>query len=115
MKEKITTLVDLSHAIGREDRQLAILAEGNTSAKLSPKQFAVKASGSCLATLTEADLTVCDTAKILALLDKKSLSDAAVEEALLDSRIDGQGKKPSTALPISTKRCRTGGPAQPHS
>ena len=96
MKEKITPLLDLSHDIGREDRQLALLAEGNTSAKLSPKQFVVKASGSCLATLTEADLTVCDTAKILALLDKKSSSDAAIEEALLEARIDEKAKKPST-------------------
>ncbi|MBI3417296.1 MAG: class II aldolase/adducin family protein [Verrucomicrobia bacterium] len=96
MKEKIATLLELSHEIGREDRQLAIFAEGNTSVKISPRQFAVKASGSCLSTLTEADIAVCDTAKILALLEKKTLSDAQIEESLLDARSDDNGKKPST-------------------
>ncbi len=53
MNEKIKSLLELSRDIGREDRQLAILGEGNTSVRLSNDQFAVKASGSSLATLTE--------------------------------------------------------------
>lgn len=95
MHETISELVKLSREIGREDRTLAILGEGNTSARLSPQQFAVKASGACLARLTEADVPVCDTGKVLALLDKKTLSDAAIEHALLDARIDPKAKKPS--------------------
>ena len=58
MQDSLAALVKLSREIGREDRHLAILGEGNTSVKLSPTQFAVKASGSMLATLTDADLTV---------------------------------------------------------
>src|SRR2546426_12561022 len=76
MKHELNDLLWLSHEIGREERQLAILSEGNTSAKLTNETFAVKASGSCLATLTESDLTLCDTAKVLAILEKRQLADA---------------------------------------
>ncbi|NBX60264.1 MAG: class II aldolase, partial [Opitutaceae bacterium] len=38
-------LLELSHQLGREDRALAILGEGNTSARLSADTFVVKASG----------------------------------------------------------------------
>ena len=41
-------LLTLSHDLGREDRGLAILGEGNTSARLSDDTFLVKASGACL-------------------------------------------------------------------
>ena len=37
-------LLDLSHQLGREDRKLAILGEGNTSARVSGATFVVKAS-----------------------------------------------------------------------
>jgi rhamnose utilization protein RhaD (predicted bifunctional aldolase and dehydrogenase) len=92
---KISALIKLSHEIGREDRQMTILGEGNTSIKLDEDSFAVKASGSCLATLTEADVTVCETRALLALMENKSMSDTEIDQALLDSRVDGVGKKPS--------------------
>lgn len=93
--ETLTELIQLSHAIGREDRQMAILGEGNTSAKLPEERFVIKASGSCLATLSAEDITVCRIAPLLALLDKQNLSDGDVEAALLAARHDGAGKKPS--------------------
>jgi len=92
---KISELIKLSHEIGREDRQMAILGEGNTSIKLDADRFAVKASGSCLATLTEAEVTVCETKTLLALMEKKSISDTETDQTLLDSRVGGVGKKPS--------------------
>ncbi len=95
MHDDIAALLELSHEMGREDRSLAILGEGNTSVRLSATQFAVKASGARLAALTEAEVTVCDTGKLVTLLDKKSLPDAVVEKALLDARTDANGKKPS--------------------
>jgi rhamnose utilization protein RhaD (predicted bifunctional aldolase and dehydrogenase) len=93
--EKLTELVTLSREIGREDRQLAILGEGNTSMLLEGGQFAVKASGTCLGTLTAADVTVCDQEKVLSLFAQENLSDAATDEALLAARVNGEGKKPS--------------------
>jgi rhamnose utilization protein RhaD (predicted bifunctional aldolase and dehydrogenase) len=95
MRDDIAALLELSHEIGREDRDFAILGEGNTSVRLSATQFAVKASGARLATLTEADVTVCDTAQLATLLERKNLPDAVVEKALLDARVDPAAKKPS--------------------
>lgn len=88
-------LVGLSRELGRDDRELAILGEGNTSVRLPDGRFAVKSSGACLATLTLEDLTVCDRTRMLAMLDQKHLTDAQVGEALMGARVDGVGKKPS--------------------
>src|SRR5262245_39278740 len=95
MNDKLEALLQLSHEIGREDRQLALLGEGNTSAKVSPEQFAVKASGAHLGTLTADDITVCDSARVLSLLDRRQLGDEDMVAALMDARVAGQGRKPS--------------------
>lgn len=95
VQDTIAELIHLSREIGREDRALAMLGEGNTSARLGDQQMAVKASGARLATLTEAEVTVCRVEPILALLDRKSLPDAAVEKALMDARVGAEGPKPS--------------------
>ena len=95
MPSDIADLLELSRDLGREDRHLAILGEGNTSVRLSPTQFAVKASGARLADLEASDVTVCDTARLVALLDRKTLPDVEVEKALLESRVDPTAKKPS--------------------
>jgi rhamnose utilization protein RhaD (predicted bifunctional aldolase and dehydrogenase) len=95
MNEQIAALLELSRELGREERRLAILAEGNTSARLSTKQFAVKASGASLATLSEAEVTVCDIEKVLALMEKKVLPDTKVEQALLDARVESDARRPS--------------------
>jgi rhamnose utilization protein RhaD (predicted bifunctional aldolase and dehydrogenase) len=88
-------MLKLSHELGREERKLAILAEGNTSARLSDRTFAVKASGACLASLGEADVCECRFDRLLPLLDAGSPGDPAVEGALLASRVDPGAKKPS--------------------
>src|SRR5204863_962674 len=84
-----------SHQLGREERRLAILGEGNTSTRVSPDTFLVKASGSNLATLNETGVTECDIGALLPLLDKKALTDAAIDEALFASRRNTAAKKPS--------------------
>jgi len=94
MNNEVKALLQLSREIGREDRQLAILGEGNTSVRLSNEQFAVKSSGCCLATLTESEVTICDTGRILAILEKRQLNDEELEQMLL-ARVGGQGRKPS--------------------
>ena len=52
MSDTIQELIRLSNDLGREERQLAILGEGNTSADLGDGTFLVKASGTSLGTLT---------------------------------------------------------------
>ncbi len=95
MHRTLEELVGLSHDLGREDRQLAILGEGNTSARLADGQFVVKASGACLATLTAGDLTACHVAPMLALLDQKQLNDSQVNDALMAARVESSARKPS--------------------
>jgi rhamnose utilization protein RhaD (predicted bifunctional aldolase and dehydrogenase) len=88
-------LITLSHEIGREDRGLAMLGEGNTSVRLSEETFLVKASGSCLGTLKEEDVTECRLDALLPLLEKDSLSDQQIDDALLAARVNPKAKKPS--------------------
>ena len=88
-------LLTLSHEIGREDRGLAMLGEGNTSARVSDNSFLVKASGTCLGTLQEEDLVECHFSALLPLLERASMTDAEIEAALLASRVNAQAKKPS--------------------
>lgn len=91
----LASLLELSHALGREDRALAILGEGNTSARRDDGTFLVKASGSNLATLDTGGVTACRSDAILPLLAKKALADAEIDAALLAARVDSSAKKPS--------------------
>jgi rhamnose utilization protein RhaD (predicted bifunctional aldolase and dehydrogenase) len=93
--EKLKTLLSLSHELGNPARPLAILAEGNTSAKLNGETFLVKASGSNLGTLDPAGVVECRAQALLSLLDKKNLADTEIEKGLLAARVDDRAKKPS--------------------
>jgi rhamnose utilization protein RhaD (predicted bifunctional aldolase and dehydrogenase) len=93
--QTLQDLLLLSHELGREDRGLAMLGEGNTSTRLSDDTFLVKASGTCLGTLKEDDVVECRLSALLPLLDKDSLTDQQVDDALLASRVDAKAKKPS--------------------
>jgi rhamnose utilization protein RhaD (predicted bifunctional aldolase and dehydrogenase) len=91
----IARVLTLSHELGREDRRLAILGEGNTSARVDEHNFVVKASGANLATLSPLGVTESKFAGLLALLDRKRATDEEIDQALFDSRVDGEAKKPS--------------------
>ena len=91
----VQDLLTLSHELGREDRGLAMLGEGNTSARLSDETFLVKASGTCLGTLKEDDVVECRLSALLPMLEKDSLTDQQVDDALLASRVNSKAKKPS--------------------
>lgn len=95
LDETRRALVQLSHDLGAEHRHLAILGEGNTSAKLSDENFIVKASGSSLGTLGEADVVECRFQPLLALMQKAEAGGDEIEEILFGSRVDPQTKKPS--------------------
>jgi rhamnose utilization protein RhaD (predicted bifunctional aldolase and dehydrogenase) len=93
--EILEALVALSRELGAEHRGLAILGEGNVSAKLNDDTFLVKASGSSLGTLTDADVTECRSAPLLKMLDRNDLDDKEVDDELLASRMNDSAKKPS--------------------
>jgi rhamnose utilization protein RhaD (predicted bifunctional aldolase and dehydrogenase) len=93
--EKTAALLQLSHDLGREHLDLAILGEGNTSCRLDAETFLVKASGSSLAHLEERQLVACRFSTLLPLLESGPMPDAEVEKILLASRVDSSQPKPS--------------------
>jgi rhamnose utilization protein RhaD (predicted bifunctional aldolase and dehydrogenase) len=88
-------LLKLSHEIGRDERGLAILGEGNVSARASDETYLVKASGTCLGSLGEEDVVECALAPVISLLDRHDMTDGQIREALLGARIEKNAKMPS--------------------
>ena len=95
MKQKLAGLLALSHQISREDRRLAIIGEGNTSADLGDGTFLVKSSGCSLSDLDESGVSRVKMAPILAALDDQTLDDSGVRTVLEYSRADASPKLPS--------------------
>ena len=92
----LNRLLELSHQLGREDRGLAILGEGNASARASADTFLVKASGANLGGLGAAGVAECRFADLMPMIAGGAPDDARVEETLLRSRVDPSAPKPST-------------------
>lgn len=88
-------LLQLSRELGVEARRLAILGEGNTSARIGDETFWVKASGSQLSNLDESGVVECRFAPLLDLIANDNVDDERVERELLACRVDENGKKPS--------------------
>ena len=92
----IEEIISLSRELGREDRKLAILGEGNTSGRVNDKTFWVKASGSSLSTLSAGDVTECRFEPLLELLDHSDASDEKILSVLQASQVDKTARRPST-------------------
>ena len=93
--EKRAALLALSHELGAEHRDLAILGEGNTSARLESGRFLVKASGCNLGTLGAEDLVECNSSPLLELLNHAEATDADVDRAVMGCRLDPNARRPS--------------------
>ena len=96
MATPLEQIIALSRELGREDRKLAILGEGNTSTRVSNETFLIKASGTSLSTMRGEDVTECRFAPLLELLSQESASDEQIGATLLASRVDSSAKRPST-------------------
>ena len=88
-------LIKLSHELGREERQLAILGEGNTSVDCGDGTFWVKASGSQLGTIDERGFSRVRLDAVSGILKSNSLSDEQVAEGLQNALVDKTHRKPS--------------------
>lgn len=88
-------LAQLSRELGREDRHLAILGEGNTAADLGDGSFLVKASGTSLGTMTPDGLSRVSHAKVDELLDRPNVTEQEIEDGLVACLADPTHKKPS--------------------
>src|SRR5208282_3123201 len=94
-RDILKRLIQLSHELGREDRRLAILGEGNISANLGDGTFYVKASGSQLATIDATGFTRVKLPPIFRALDQPDKTDGEVRKVLDGCRVDKRHKLPS--------------------
>jgi rhamnose utilization protein RhaD (predicted bifunctional aldolase and dehydrogenase) len=93
--EVLSELIRLSQALARDDRQLVILSEGNTSADCGDGTFWVKASGSQLGNIAETGFSRVRLAAIQALLSAEQLDDTQVADGLRDALVDPAHRQPS--------------------
>jgi rhamnose utilization protein RhaD (predicted bifunctional aldolase and dehydrogenase) len=98
MTTTLEGLVALSHELGREDRQLAILGEGNTSADNGDGTFWIKASGSRLGTIDASGFTQVRLATVLDLLAGEQPSDEQVAAGLRAAMVDPTQRLPSVEI-----------------
>lgn len=107
--EILKGLIRLSHELGCEDRQLAILGEGNVSADLGDGTFYVKASGNQLGRIDAEGFTRVRMETIFNALDSPDKSDEEVRKVLEDSRIDKKASLPSVETFLHAICLRKGG------
>ncbi|HLE53070.1 MAG TPA: class II aldolase/adducin family protein [Anaerolineales bacterium] len=88
-------LIGLSRELGREERQLVILGEGNTSADCGDGTFWIKASGSQLGKIDASGFSRVRFASVLELLAAGPLRDTQVAEGLHRALADGSHRQPS--------------------
>ena len=118
--DTLEKLVALSREFGREDRNWAILGEGNTSTLSSDDSYYVKASGSCLGTANRDDFTEVKLSLALDCINRKSLTDEEILAALESIKVDKKSKLPSVetfvhAVCLSEGDCQWVGHGHPES
>ena len=92
--ESLTKLVGLSRSLGRPERDLVVLGEGNTSALVDDERFMVKASGTSLADAAPESFVELRLQTTLGLLDLDSPTDEELSRGLMAART-GEGPRPS--------------------
>jgi len=84
-------LVALTRWLGDPARDLAVLAEGNTSELLGDGRLVVKASGAGLAEATEDDFVVTDVDEVMRVVDEAHASQADLSRLLVAVGTDRPG------------------------
>jgi rhamnose utilization protein RhaD (predicted bifunctional aldolase and dehydrogenase) len=90
MSDLLDGLVDMSAELGAPGHDLAILGEGNTSARVDEETFWVKASGIQLGRAGRDGFVRVRFAPILEAMASRSLDDAALRELLKTATAEGQ-------------------------
>lgn len=90
----VADLLRLSRTLGEPARQLAILAEGNTSVRLDDDRMLVKASGSWLSRLEATDLVEVRLEPVVRLLDEPGAGDEEVAAAFAEATVHRGGVAP---------------------
>jgi rhamnose utilization protein RhaD (predicted bifunctional aldolase and dehydrogenase) len=95
MLELREQLIDLAHELGREERELAILGEGNVSALCGDGTFWIKASGGSMGALGPEGVTRVQLGPVLELIERDEMGEEEIEAALLAVRTNAGHRKPS--------------------
>jgi len=90
-EEILRQLIEMSHRLGDEHRELVILGEGNTSAGIDEQTFFVKASGTQLGTISADGFVAVNAPKVLEMLEGPALTDDEIEEKLKAAMVDPHG------------------------
>ena len=101
-------LVELSRELGSPAADCAILAEGNTSARIDDDRFLLKASGFSLGEATPDSFVEMDTRAVLDLLRSPPGDDEELTAALEASRA-AEGPRPSVEAALHALALTTGG------
>lgn len=108
--ELLEALVAMSRWLGDPARDLAILGEGNTSARIDEQRFFVKASGMNLGEIEPGGFVEIAFAPMLEFLEHGEVSDAAATEALMAARVDPDSPlRPSVETPLHALALTIGG------
>ncbi len=92
----LQALVNLSHDLGRPERDLVILGEGNTSALCDDGIMYVKASGTELRTISAEGFVAVRREAVAAIAEEAQLTDAQVKDALEACKVNtGDKRRPS--------------------
>ena len=92
-KEILKQLIEMSRSLGDPARDLVILGEGNTSARIDEKTFYVKASGKELRASDEDSFVKVALAPVLDGIDQKALTDEEVKKILTEAKTDRSDDK----------------------
>lgn len=73
-------LLSLSHRLGEPERDLVILGDGNTSARIDDDTFWIKASGAYLHQISVDGFTRLRLSPLLEMIDSTARSDADIQQ-----------------------------------
>ncbi|MHB1317397.1 MAG: class II aldolase/adducin family protein, partial [Anaerolineae bacterium] len=97
----LNALVGLSLSVGRPERDLVTVIEGNTSADMGDGTFYVKASGTRLLDATPASFVRLHIDPVCAIADRAGCSDAEVKVLLDAAKVDpSDTRRPSVEAPL---------------
>lgn len=106
--EELRDVCELGRWIGHEQRDLAVLGEGNVSIRIADDLLLVKASGTFLADTRAETMVEMRISPILELLSTEDADDSDVETALLAARVDAQAPAPSVETLLHAVALTTG-------